>query len=91
MIVFKLAEVATAKDPSMTPTKIHYATGISYPTVLRLWNNDGKIDKIALSTLDILCEFLGCTPGDMIQLTDAKLDPLTISATGNVKDSDKKE
>lgn len=85
MIVFKLAEVATAKDPAMTPTKIHYATNISYPTVLRLWNNDGKIDKIALSTLDILCEFLGCELGDLAKHVPAtKLDPLTVSGAGAV-------
>lgn len=85
MITFKLAEVATAKDPTSTPTKIHYATNISYPTVLRLWNNDGKIDKIALSTLDILCEFLGCELGDLVKhVPSTKLDPVTLTATGTV-------
>lgn len=85
MIIFKLAEVATAKDPTLTPTKIHYATNISYPTVLRLWNNDGKIDKIALSTLDALCEFLGCELGDLAKhVPSTRLDPLTVAATGTV-------
>lgn len=87
MIRIALKDLAEAKGLNMS--QVQRQSGLTMGLVRRYWYNE--TEEVKLAALAKLCALLGCTPGDMIQLTDAKLDPLTISATGNVKDSDKKE
>lgn len=80
MLKLRLAEIATQKG--LSKKDIHFETRLSFPTIQRYWDNTAK--QIDLEVLEAFCRFLNCTPGDMIQLTDAKLDPLTVAATGTV-------
>lgn len=68
MIVYRLKELATAKG--WDKTKVHYASGVSYPTVLRIWNND-KVKQIDMKVLDMLCETFNCRPCDLIDRVDS--------------------
>ncbi len=85
MLKLRLAEIATQKG--LSKKDIHFETRLSFPTIQRYWDSTAK--QIDLDVLEVLCIYLGCTPGDMIQLADAKLDPLTLATT--VKDVNKKE
>jgi len=68
MIIYRLKELAAAKN--WTKSKLHYASGISYPTISRIWDADeGKnpIKQIDMDVLDSLCVALACEPGDLIK------------------------
>ncbi len=80
MLKIQLAEIATQKG--ISKKDIHFETRLSFPTIQRYWDNTAK--QIDLEVLEVFCKFLGVTPGDMIQLTDTQLDPLTVSGAGNV-------
>lgn len=82
MIKVRLAEIAEAKGH--TRSTLSKETNISYPTILLFWND--TVQKIDKDILERLCNFLGCSPGDMIKLeSSTSLDPLTVAATGTVK------
>ena len=80
MLKLRLAEIATQKG--LSKKDIHFETRLSFPTIQRYWDNTAK--QIDLDVLETFCRFLKCTPGDMIQLTDTQLDPLTLTAAGTV-------
>lgn len=63
MIVYRLKELAESKG--WDKSKVHYDSGISYPTVLKVWNN--KIKQIDITVLERLCELFDCDPGDLIK------------------------
>jgi DNA-binding Xre family transcriptional regulator len=67
MIVYRLKEIAAAKE--WTKTKLHYVSGVSYPTISRIWDGEGKnpIKQIDMDVLDALCAALDCEPGDLIK------------------------
>lgn len=43
-------------------------TGISRPTLTRIYNDE--MDRIELLTIQKLCEFFDCLPGDLLVLED---------------------
>lgn len=68
MIQFRLKELL-AKHQRVTSEKISYrklaeATKLSTNTITRVANND--VEMIGLKTIDKLCEFFECGPGDLI-------------------------
>jgi putative transcriptional regulator len=49
----------------MTQTELQTRTGLAYSTVNDLFNN--KPRRVELDTLDVLCQVLGCTCGDLLE------------------------
>lgn len=65
MLVIRLKEVA--RDKGFNKSKLHRAADISYPAVLRLWNNK-DVKQIDTDVIVKLCGVLKCEPCDLIQL-----------------------
>jgi DNA-binding Xre family transcriptional regulator len=63
MIIIRLAEIAQAKG--YDKSKLHRAADLSYPAVLRLWNNK-NVRQIDIDVIDKLCGVLDCAPCDLI-------------------------
>ena len=53
------------EDRGMTQTELQARTGLAYSTVNDLYNN--KPQRVELATLDVLCEVLDCTVGDLLE------------------------
>lgn len=45
-------------------------TGISRPTLTRIYNDE--MDRIELLTIQKLCDFFGCLPGDILVLEETE-------------------
>lgn len=65
MIIYHLKEIAIANK--MNKSDLHYASGVSYPTVSRLWDSDEKIRQIDVTVLSKLCKALNCSVGDLLE------------------------
>ena len=65
MIENNLSEIAGRKRLKMS--EISRNTGIKYPTVQRLYHN--KVKSIEFDILNKLCNFLECTPNDILEFT----------------------
>jgi putative transcriptional regulator len=63
MIECKLSRMAG--DRRVTKQQLIDATGRSRPTIAGLWNDTAK--SIDLRTLDSLCRFLDCEPGELLE------------------------
>lgn len=72
MVKFRLKELIAGKERTMgqriTYEAIAEATGLSPNTLSTVANN--KVKKIGVETIQKLCEFLECKPGDLIVLQD---------------------
>lgn len=73
MIVFKLADLLDQRQ--MTMYQLSKKTGIR-PNTLSQWVNNDKLreeDKhvkaISVEVLNLMCEALDCTPGDLLEFT----------------------
>ncbi len=68
MIQFRLKELIAerqrAKREKVSYRQLSEATKLSTNTITRIANNDAQM--IGLKTIDRLCEFFDCTPGDLI-------------------------
>lgn len=71
MIVFKLADLLDQRQ--MTMYQLSEKTGIR-PNTLSQWVNNGKlraedrhVKAISVEVLNLMCEALGCTPGDLLE------------------------
>ena len=68
MIIYRLKEAADKRK--LTKTKLHYLSGVSYPTISRIWDgNDSKnkVKQIDMDVLDMLCRALDCKVCDLIE------------------------
>lgn len=65
---FKLEEILEQKGISQHG--LARMTGLSYQTVHRLCRN--KTKNVALETLDIIAQHLGCKPGDLLRVEPRK-------------------
>ena len=63
MIECKLSRIAG--DRRVNKQQLINATGRTRPTIAALWNDKAK--SIDLKTLDALCQFLNCEPGDLLE------------------------
>ncbi len=63
MIECKLSRIAG--DRRVNKQQLIDATGRTRPTIAALWND--KATSIDLKTLDALCRFLNCEPGDIFE------------------------
>lgn len=63
MIVLRIKELAERKGIT-TAYQLQMLMNIPPTTAARWWK--AKMGKIALTTLDALCEALGCDPGELI-------------------------
>lgn len=63
MIECKLSRIAG--DRRVNKQQLIEATGRTRPTIAALWNNKAK--TIDLKTLNSLCQFLDCEPGDILE------------------------
>ncbi|KEQ22188.1 Cro/Cl family transcriptional regulator [Paenibacillus tyrfis] len=73
MIVFKLADLLDQRQ--MTMYQLSKKTGIR-PNTLSQWVNNDKLreeDKhvkaISVEVLNLICQVLDCTPGDLLEYT----------------------
>ena len=69
-ILFKqqLDEKAFKERRRITINEVCDATGLSRPTVSRIANTPGY--KTNTDTLDVLCKYFGCQPGDLLVYVD---------------------
>jgi DNA-binding Xre family transcriptional regulator len=71
VIVFRLAQLLEEKG--WTPYRLAKESGIPQPTVYRLLSERGETEtRIALKTLDTLCDTLECTVGELLEHIPAK-------------------
>jgi DNA-binding Xre family transcriptional regulator len=54
------------KQRGVTPYRLAKATGMSLTTAYKLAAPDGRFERLEARTIDMLCEFLNCQPGDFI-------------------------
>ncbi|MQL54003.1 helix-turn-helix domain-containing protein [Desulfofundulus thermobenzoicus] len=52
-------------DKHLKISHVHRDTGIARSTLTKLWYN--KAEQIDLNTLDRLCKYLHCNPGDLLE------------------------
>ncbi len=65
MIKNKLSEIMGRKRIKMS--EIARMTNIGYPTIQRIYHN--QIKSIEFEKLDKLCNYLECTPNDILEFT----------------------
>ena len=63
IMLYELAHIAHGKPVRLTD--ISRATGLSRTTLTKLNQEDSK--GISFETLDALCEYFGCQPGDLLR------------------------
>lgn len=63
IMLYELAHIAFDKPVRLTD--ISRATGLSRTTLTALNQEDSK--GISFETLDTLCEYFGCQPGDLLR------------------------
>ncbi len=68
MITNKLSEIAGRKRIKMS--EIARMTDIGYSTIQRLYNN--QVSRIEFDVLNKLCNYLECTPNDILEFTPDK-------------------
>jgi putative transcriptional regulator len=56
-------------------------TGLSRPTVSRIANVPGY--ATSTDTVEVLCRYFGCAPGDLLQMVDDETDGQTQSFVKN--------
>ena len=66
----RLAEKALRENRTISLRKVVEESGVSVSTVNRLANN--TIRRVPLDELAVLCTYLGCGIGDLLQLEDAR-------------------
>lgn len=59
-----MAQKARVTGKSVTYETIYEVKGISPNTLSKMAN--GKLRKVGIKTIDDLCDYLGCEPGDLI-------------------------
>ena len=59
-----MAEKGRRDGRRITYEAIRAATGVNMNTLTRLAND--RADMVALSTIDRLCTYFGCSPGDLL-------------------------
>ncbi len=52
-------------DKRMKLMELHRISGVSYGALHAMYH--GKSTRIDYSTIDALCRFLGCLPGDLLE------------------------
>lgn len=65
MIIFRIRELAEKKGLA-TAYQLHMAMNIPPMTARRWWNSE-KVRSLDADSLERLCEFFECEPGDIIQ------------------------
>lgn len=65
MIVFRIRELAEKKGLK-TAYQLHMAMHIPPMTARRWWNSE-KVSSLDANSLEKLCEFFECEPGDIIR------------------------
>lgn len=60
---FRLRELL--EERAMTQTELQARTGFAYSTVNDLYNN--KPRRVELETLDVLCDVLSCSIGELLE------------------------
>ena len=65
---FRLRELLAERG--MSQTDLQTRTGLAYSTVNDLFNN--KPRRVELETLDVLCEILDCSIGDLLERVPEK-------------------
>lgn len=65
MIIFRIRELAEQKGLH-TAYQLHMAMNIPPMTARRWWNSEG-VRSLDADSLEKLCEFFGCEPGDIIK------------------------
>ncbi|KIL79543.1 helix-turn-helix domain-containing protein [Bacillus badius] len=68
-IEFQL-QLLMAKKKIKSITQLAELTGLSRPTLSRIYNNETK--RIDANTTYVLCKFFECEIGDLIKLVDKK-------------------
>lgn len=61
-VVFTLKELL--KDRGITQKELSESTGVRLPTISDICNN--KIKQFPVSTMNLICEYVGCVPIDFI-------------------------
>lgn len=69
MITIRLAAIAENQGKNMS--QVQRESGLTMGMIRRYWNNE-TVD-VRLSAIESLCDLLGCTVGDMLVLSDDKL------------------
>ena len=62
--MFRLREVMTARDPTLSIRRVALDAGLTYETVHNVYQN--KTARVDLATLDALANALDCQPGELI-------------------------
>ncbi|MAA75543.1 MAG: transcriptional regulator [Salinisphaeraceae bacterium] len=73
-ILFKqmLDEKSFQERRRITLNEVCEATGLSRPTISRIANTPGY--KTNTDSLDVLCRYFGCQPGDLLVWVDEETD-----------------
>jgi len=73
-ILFKqmLDEKSFRERRRITLNEVCEATGLSRPTISRIANTPGY--KTNTDSLDVLCRYFECQPGDLLQWIDEETD-----------------
>jgi len=67
MVRLRVRELAELRG--ITRYALAKATGLSLPTIYQLAREDGAFKRLEASTIDLLCEALGCLPGELFVRT----------------------
>lgn len=68
----QLDEKAFRERRRITIADVCEETGLSRPTVSRLANQPGYVTNT--TTIEKLCHYFGCTPGDLLVLVEEQTD-----------------
>jgi putative transcriptional regulator len=64
----RLAVLMAERDPGLSQRKLAEDLKLSTTTVNRIFNNE--FERIDVHTVEKLCDYFGCTPGDLLVLRD---------------------
>jgi len=65
LLMEKNLERARAGQPALTVRQIAEQIGLATSTITGLTTN--RVQRVDFGTLDTLCKFLNCTPGDVLE------------------------
>lgn len=60
------------KSKGITRYELAKNTGITYPTIDRIYK--GEANRISFSTLEAICDYLDCTPNDILKRGEKSSD-----------------
>ena len=67
-IRIRLREILEARG--MSQTELQMQTGLGYSSINAMYHN--KTQRVEFGTLDVLCETLKVTPGDLLEFEGAR-------------------